>query len=123
MMEESKDAAKKRQIPRFARNDGGDNRDDAAEDARDDTVVDSIRNNNVMDSGLWRSGIGSSAGFDFANFFEAGAEAHFKTLIGGFVPGTAGQIVWKGTAVGRFYGALEKPTPDPVPAFRFRVIT
>jgi len=88
---ESKHAVKEVQIPRFARDDGGvDNRDDAAEDDEDDTTVDSIPNNNVMDSGLWRSGIGSPAGFDFANFFEAGAEAHFKTLIGGFVPGTPG---------------------------------
>jgi len=33
-----------------------------------------------------RLGMGGSAGFDFANFVEAGAEARFKTLVGGFVP-------------------------------------
>src|SRR5258708_30553081 len=59
-------AASKKQIPCFA---------------RDDTVG---------EFGMWRSGIGSSAGFDLTNFVEALAEALLETLVGGLVVGAAG---------------------------------
>src|SRR6266446_4852004 len=92
VMEESKHVTKEKQIPRFARDDTvvDFSWDNGGVDAREDTVVDSARNDRALDFGARRSGIGSSAGFYFANFVQAGAEARFKTLIGGFVPGAAG---------------------------------
>lgn len=72
---------KKKHIPRFARHEV---------DARHDTMFDSARDDTLVDFGARRSSTGSSAGFDFANFVEACAQARFKTLISGFVPGTPG---------------------------------
>src|SRR5437016_8070466 len=64
--------AKKKHIPRFAR-------DDCGVDARNDTMVDWARDNTLVDFGARHSSTRSSAGFDFANFVEAGAQARFKT--------------------------------------------
>src|SRR6266481_1338609 len=73
----------KKHIPRFVR-------DDREVEARNDTMVDSAWDDTLVGFGARRSSTRSSVGFDFANFVEASAQARFKTLISGFVPGTAG---------------------------------
>jgi len=47
--------------------------------------------------------MGGSAGFEFADFGEAGAEAGFEALVGRFVPGTGGKIFGEAGHVSDFF--------------------